>query len=661
MKNVFKIFAMTLCAAGIFAFAACSNSSGGGDAPAPTPTAATYTVNFDANDGSQNPAKATQIFTAGTPQNLTTVADLGFKRDGFDFAGWALSSAATKAAYADGAEYTATADATLYAVWSAIPVYTVTFETSGGSEVASQSVTRDQTASKPDDPSKDHFNFVTWCSDQDCQTPFDFTTTITDNITLYAKWSNLPVFEVTFELNGGKYGSNDTYTQNVETGGKATRPASDPTKDDNVGEGMTTKYAFVNWYADSGCSALFDFDATTITGHTTVYAKWNETKYYAVTIASDIQRGTVSSDTTGRILAGTLVSLTESPNPCCEFVSYNVTDEDFNSVTVTDGKFTMPSSPVTVTATFNPVPLTLEAIVAGAEVTFRNQAAGPVTYRVNGGDAQTIPSGSSGSITLSDVGDKVSFYGDNPAYSNSSSVVKSLIGCDKYCYIYGNIMSLVDSENYENAKELTQEYVFSCLFCGNNFIKNKQGMDLFLPATTLTGSCYKRMFEGCTSLVSAPALPATTLTGSCYSCMFKGCTSLVSAPALPATTLASACYGSMFNGCTSLVSAPALPATTLEMSCYGSMFSGCTNLTTAPVLLAEKLYDECYLQMFFECKKLTSITCLATRKDDILSRPLNGWLSNGLGEGTFTKSSKASMEFWKDFIPYNWTVVDYQE
>jgi hypothetical protein len=45
------------------------------------------------------------------------------------------------------------------------------------------------------------------------------------------------------------------------------------------------------------------------------------------------------------------------------------------------------------------------------------------------------------------------------------------------------------------------------------------------------------MFDGCTSLTTAPALPATTLAANCYSYMFYGCTSLTSAPALPATTL----------------------------------------------------------------------------------------------------------------------------
>ena len=70
--------------------------------------------------------------------------------------------------------------------------------------------------------------------------------------------------------------------------------------------------------------------------------------------------------------------------------------------------------------------------------------------------------------------------------------------------------------------------------------------------TTLTDSCFRSMFQGCSSLVIAPELPATTLADSCYRLMFKNCRSLVTAPELHATTLADSCYRSMFQGCTSI-------------------------------------------------------------------------------------------------------------
>lgn len=98
------------------------------------------------------------------------------------------------------------------------------------------------------------------------------------------------------------------------------------------------------------------------------------------------------------------------------------------------------------------------------------------------------------------------------------------------------------------------------------------------PTSISTGNCYRNMFNGCTSLTTAPELPATALHINCYYGMFKGCTSLTSAPTLPATTLEQGCYYGMFDGCTSLTTAPALPATTLAYYCYSGMFNGCTKL-----------------------------------------------------------------------------------
>ena len=86
------------------------------------------------------------------------------------------------------------------------------------------------------------------------------------------------------------------------------------------------------------------------------------------------------------------------------------------------------------------------------------------------------------------------------------------------------------------------------------------------------------MFNGCTSLTTAPELPATTLARYCYNSMFSGCTSLTQAPVLPVTTLATYCYSNMFGNCTSLTSAPELPATNLARNCYYNMFNGCTSL-----------------------------------------------------------------------------------
>ena len=171
----------------------------------------------------------------------------------------------------------------------------------------------------------------------------------------------------------------------------------------------------------------------------------------------------------------------------------------------------------------------------------------------------------------------------------------------------GNIESLLDYTTVAAGNHPTM--VSSCyrsMFDGCTSLTTAPA----LPATTLAGYCYSSMFDGCTSLTTAPALPATTLASDCYNYMFSNCTSLTTAPALPATKLASYCYRFMFRGCTGLTTAPALPATTLASDCYSYMFNNCTSLTTAPALPATKLAGGCYDSMFSGCTGLTTAPAL---------------------------------------------------
>lgn len=174
---------------------------------------------------------------------------------------------------------------------------------------------------------------------------------------------------------------------------------------------------------------------------------------------------------------------------------------------------------------------------------------------------------------------------------------------------YGNIMSLVDEENFATATALTENRAFYGLFYSNSKLTDASG--LLLPATTLTEYCYGYMFQTCNNLTAALALPATTLAGSCYKSMFYQCTNLTAAPALPATALAENCYYNMFYNCAGLTTAPELPAETLVENCYGNMFYNCSNLN--------------------------SVTCLAT--DISATGCTSDWLWNVAASGIFTAQS----------------------
>ena len=87
-------------------------------------------------------------------------------------------------------------DINLYAKWT-LNQYTITFDTDGGSDVDSLSVDYGDTVTKPADPTRDGYTFDGWYSDKDFKTAWDFNTQISDNITLYAKWTEIPTYTVT--------------------------------------------------------------------------------------------------------------------------------------------------------------------------------------------------------------------------------------------------------------------------------------------------------------------------------------------------------------------------------------------------------------------------------------------------------------------------------
>ena len=311
----------------------------------------------------------------------------------------------------------------------------------------------------------------------------------------------------------------------------------------------------------------------------------SDSKTYGTSLANRITKRSVLA----KLDAGKSYTLT---------LNLGIQDITFEASSVKDWKIDDPEL----------VPLTFEAMEAGATVKFKlysyDIGSGKVQYSIDEGDTWQDYT-SEQLITLNNVGDMVQFksnnisryaFGDNRSYFTVTG----------NCYVYGNILSLVNFN-----KTLSKDYTFLGLFKDCSTIKNHDSYKLLLPATTLRSYCYYEMFSGCSGLTRAPALPATTLTNYCYNKMFYNCTNLTTAPALPATTLKNNCYQAMFYNCQSLTSAPALPATTLADRCYQTMFSNCQSLTSAPALPATTLADYCYQSMFSNCQSLTSVPDLS--------------------------------------------------
>ena len=67
--------------------------------------------------------------------------------------------------------------------------YNVSFDTNGGSKLASQRVKRNSVITEPAAPAKEGFDFAGWYADKELKTKYDFSAKVTKSITLYAAWT----------------------------------------------------------------------------------------------------------------------------------------------------------------------------------------------------------------------------------------------------------------------------------------------------------------------------------------------------------------------------------------------------------------------------------------------------------------------------------------
>ena len=193
-----------------------------------------------------------------------------------------------------------------------------------------------------------------------------------------------------------------------------------------------------------------------------------------------------------------------------------------------------------------------------------------IEYSINNGTWTSITSTNAGVTIPVSQGDKVRFRASNTTYATSKSTYSGFEGGTATYNIEGNIMSLVNGDNFVGTSALTGTYNFCSVFKKSNAISAEH---LILPTATLTQYCYRALFSFATSLTVAPALPATTLAQGCYWYMFEQ-TAITTAPDLLAKTIAAEAYGHMFEGCSSLNYIKCLATTKNANKCLESWVSG---------------------------------------------------------------------------------------
>lgn len=235
------------------------------------------TITYKAGEGTG--ADYQQIFQKGIVQRLTPFDSQFEPPSGKEFAGWKYQSGGNTYTVQDQARIAIATDQVFEAIW-AQNIFTVSFDSNGGSAVSPQKImkggfaTDPATTIPPSSPTRAGYILDGWYSDSLLTSRFDFSTTpIIGDITLHAKW--LDAVTVTFDSNGGSRVDDITIVKNT-----ALPVYPTPTR---------SGYYFEGWFKDPDQQEFFQPN-TSVTDDTRLYAKWSSgvTTTYTVTFDTDV-------------------------------------------------------------------------------------------------------------------------------------------------------------------------------------------------------------------------------------------------------------------------------------------------------------------------------------------------------------------------------------
>jgi uncharacterized repeat protein (TIGR02543 family) len=244
--------------------------------------AVTYTVQADGG-ASASSTKIDFTFSAAvtglTENDITIGGSPGAANKGTltktDDAHWSLAITTTTAGAAtvsiarNGIE-SGTKPITLY------KAYTVTFNSNGGSNVSSQTVAQGGRAAEPAAvPTKAGYGFGGWYIDNTTfANAYNFTTAVTADITLYAKWTE--GCAITYNANGADAGVSAPAAQTGIASGESATIAAVPAF---TRTGYTRNTAKWNTRADGQGTDYTAGASVTVTANITLYAKWTANTY----------------------------------------------------------------------------------------------------------------------------------------------------------------------------------------------------------------------------------------------------------------------------------------------------------------------------------------------------------------------------------------------
>ena len=266
---------------------------------------ALYSVTYNGNGatGGSVPSSTTS-YTSG--DTVTVKGNTGsLTKTGHTFAGWTMNSNGTGTVYTSDSTYTiGSSSITFYAKWTPLN-YTVSFVANSGTPVPSnQTIAHGSYATQPS-ISRTNYTFGGWYTSSSFSgSAFNFSTTpIIANTTLYAKWTQIPSYTLTYSSNWPS--GADTTGSVPSVSGNSYQSGTTVTVSGNKGNMHAVGYVFKGWatsstatnptYAVSGQTVTPS--TFTITGNVTLYAVWGE-----ATVGSQTNMLSVTRQTQGDTL-----------------------------------------------------------------------------------------------------------------------------------------------------------------------------------------------------------------------------------------------------------------------------------------------------------------------------------------------------------------------
>ncbi len=454
------------------------------------------------------------------------------------------------------------------------PKFTVTFDTDGGSAVAKQTVKEGEKASEPTAPTKAGYEFEGWFIGD---TAYDFSSEVTANITLKAKWYK--AYTITFESNGGS----NVDPIKVKEGTSAQAPKI-PTR---------TGYSFLAWYLDG---KAYDF-STKVNSDITLTAAWTIANYV---VTFDADNGQTNET---QIVKGFETASKPTTSPTKDgytFIqwNYNGSPFDFNTPITSDITLTaewIDNATIigmTIDVTSENIVNTILTLTASRTLKATGNFDSTTISNINAA-LKTLYQSSPSILIRLDLSDTTGLY----SVSNSNYYFCPTAYEDDKKELFVECKNLETIILPETITDIGSYAFYNCTNLAKIVIPNS--------VTSIGNSA----FRDCTGLTSITIPDSVTSIGSCA---FSGCTELKTVYysgtleqwfAINMSSNPCENGADLYLNNTKLEGSITIPNSFTSIGSYA--FSGCTGLTSITIPNSVTSIDS---RAFYGCTGLTSIT-----------------------------------------------------